>query len=40
MIFVPSRDGRSHCPEEFTDSSDIVSGIQVLAHTLVELDRS
>lgn len=40
MIFIPSHDGRSHCPEEFTDSSDIVSGIQVLAHTLVELDRS
>jgi beta-ureidopropionase / N-carbamoyl-L-amino-acid hydrolase len=40
MIFVPSRDGRSHCPEEFTEAPDIVNGIQVLANTLVELDRS
>ena len=23
MLFVPSKDGRSHCPEEFTDAADI-----------------
>ncbi|GAA5157089.1 Zn-dependent hydrolase [Pseudonocardia eucalypti] len=40
MIFVPSRDGRSHCPEEFTPASDIAAGAHVLAATLLRLDRS
>lgn len=38
MVFVPSHDGRSHCPEEFTEASDIAVGVQVLATTLVDLD--
>ena len=40
MIFVPSRDGRSHCPDEWTDLEDIVTGIRVHAATLVALDRA
>lgn len=40
MIFVPSRDGRSHCPEEFTEIGDVVRGAHVLAQALVELDHS
>lgn len=39
MIFVPSVDGRSHCPEEFTEISDIAQGVHVLAATLISLDR-
>ena len=31
MIFVQSKDGRSHTPEEFSTIGDIVAGIQVLA---------
>jgi N-carbamoyl-L-amino-acid hydrolase len=38
MIFVPSRDGRSHCPEEWTDIEAIGAGVDALARTLVELD--
>lgn len=38
MIFVPSRDGRSHCPEEWTDITDIVAGVRVLGDTLRILD--
>jgi allantoate deiminase len=37
MLFVRSKDGRSHTPEEFTTIADAVAGIQVLAgalHTL------
>lgn len=37
MIFVRSKDGRSHTPEEFSSMPDIVDGIRVLAaglHTL------
>lgn len=37
MIFVPSVDGRSHCPEEMTKLSDITTGIDVLAHTVLAL---
>jgi N-carbamoyl-L-amino-acid hydrolase len=40
MIFVPSRGGRSHCPEEWTELPDIGTGIQVLAGTVIELDRT
>ncbi|MBB4683843.1 M20 family metallo-hydrolase [Amycolatopsis jiangsuensis] len=39
MIFVPSRGGRSHCPDEWTDPADIAIGIRVHAATLLELDR-
>jgi N-carbamoyl-L-amino-acid hydrolase len=40
MIFVPSRDGRSHCPEEWTDIDDIARGVHALGATLVSLDRA
>ncbi|UVI34981.1 M20 family metallo-hydrolase [Brevibacterium spongiae] len=39
MIFVPSVDGRSHCPEEFTDFADITPGISVLLETVLRIDR-
>jgi len=38
MIFVPSRDGRSHCPEEWTDAEHVAVGARVLAQSLLELD--
>jgi allantoate deiminase len=34
MIFVRSKDGRSHTPEEFSSIPDIAAGINVLAETL------
>jgi len=37
MIFVPSRDGRSHCPQEFTRIEDIVLGCEILLDTVIEL---
>ncbi|MEO5757442.1 MAG: Zn-dependent hydrolase [Mesorhizobium sp.] len=37
MIFVRSKDGRSHTPEEFSSINDIVDGIKVLAGTLYKL---
>ena len=39
MIFVPSRDGISHSPREFTSFADIVNGTGVLAEALRRLDR-
>jgi allantoate deiminase len=37
MIFVKSKDGRSHTPEEFTSSEDAAAGATVLANTLKDL---
>jgi hydantoinase/carbamoylase family amidase len=39
MIFVPSVNGISHAPEEFTHFEDIFRGAQVLAGVLIELAR-
>jgi len=40
MIFVPSRDGRSHCPEEWTDPDALALGADVLLNTLLLRDRA
>ncbi len=37
MIFVPSRDGRSHTPAEHTEIERVVPGVRVLARTLHRL---
>ena len=39
MIFVPSRDGISHSPREFSTPDDITNGANVLLHTLLALDK-
>ncbi|MEV0195756.1 Zn-dependent hydrolase [Nonomuraea sp. NPDC050691] len=38
MIFVPSRAGVSHVPEEWTAPEDLAVGVQVLARSLLSLD--
>jgi beta-ureidopropionase / N-carbamoyl-L-amino-acid hydrolase len=38
MIFVPSRDGISHSPREFSKPEDITNGANVMLHTLLRLD--
>jgi N-carbamoyl-L-amino-acid hydrolase len=40
MVFVPSKDGRSHCPEEWTDVADIAVGVHTLAQAVVGADRA
>ncbi len=37
MIFVPSRDGLSHCPQEFSRLEDIALGCEILLAAVVEL---
>ena len=37
MIFVPSRGGLSHCPEEHTEAEDLLRGVRVLARGLIAL---
>lgn len=39
MIFVPSKAGRSHCPEEDTEPADLVAGANVLLQTIVRLSK-
>lgn len=39
MIFVPSRGGLSHHPEEFTKEEDCVRGAQVLLESVLRFDR-
>jgi N-carbamoyl-L-amino-acid hydrolase len=39
MIFVPSRDGISHAPEEFTTPEEVARGADVLLRTLLALDE-
>ena len=40
MIFVPSAEGISHAPREFSDPLDITNGANVLLHTLLRLDTT
>ena len=38
MLFVPSRGGRSHCPEEFSDAADLSLAVDVLLGTILAVD--
>jgi len=40
MIFVPSKDGKSHCPEEWTDYAQVAKGVQALGTALLHFDKS
>lgn len=40
MIFVPSKDGKSHCPEEWTEFGSIATGVEVLTRALRGLDSA
>lgn len=39
LIFVPSRDGVSHNPREYTSPSDCAMGAQVLLGAILRYDR-
>ena len=38
MIFVPSVDGISHSPKEFTRPQDMANGANVLLQTVLRID--
>jgi N-carbamoyl-L-amino-acid hydrolase len=40
MIFVPSRNGISHSPEEFTSPEDMANGARVLLDTVLAIDAT
>ena len=37
MVFVPSKDGRSHVPEEWTNYDDLQKGVEVVYRTVKQL---
>jgi N-carbamoyl-L-amino-acid hydrolase len=39
MIFIPSKDGISHAPAEFSTKEEIANGANVLLNTILELDK-
>jgi N-carbamoyl-L-amino-acid hydrolase len=38
MLFVPSREGISHSPDEYTDPESCVAGARVLLAALLKVD--
>ncbi len=40
MIFVPSKGGISHSPDEYTSPEDMANGVSVLYHAVLAVDRS
>ncbi len=40
MLFVPSRGGRSHCPEEWTEPAQVALGVEALLAAVLALDRA
>lgn len=39
MIFIPSKDGISHSPKEYSKPGDIENGANVLLDALLRLDQ-
>jgi N-carbamoyl-L-amino-acid hydrolase len=40
MIFVPSKNGISHSPEEYTAPRDMANGATVLFRVLMKMDKA
>ncbi|WP_422485616.1 M20 family metallo-hydrolase [Gudongella sp. DL1XJH-153] len=40
LIFVPSKDGRSHCKEEWTDYDKLQKGIELIYDTILKLGEA
>lgn len=39
MIFVPSKEGKSHCEEEYSSIESCYNGVNVLLQTVLDLDK-
>lgn len=39
MLFVPSKNGRSHCKEEWTEPQDLTKAVKVLLNTIDVIDK-
>lgn len=39
MLFVPSRGGRSHCPEEYTETEDLARAVMVILDYICRIEK-
>ena len=39
MVFIPCRDGRSHCPEEWTEPTQLAAGADVVLRAMLRIDQ-
>ncbi len=39
MLFIPCKEGRSHCPEEWSEFEHIGCGVEVLANAILTVDK-
>ncbi|MGE1062240.1 M20 family metallo-hydrolase [Megasphaera paucivorans] len=39
MLFIPSKDGKSHCPEEYTAVESLVKAVHVLQKTILIINK-
>lgn len=39
ILFVPSKGGRSHCPEEYTKPENLVKAVQVMINTIKKINN-
>jgi N-carbamoyl-L-amino-acid hydrolase len=39
MLFIPCKEGRSHCPEEWSEYEHVGRGVEVLANTILTVDK-
>jgi allantoate deiminase len=37
MVFVPSKDGRSHCPVEWTEYRDIAKAVTIIYDLIIDM---
>ncbi|HVD02607.1 MAG TPA: M20 family metallo-hydrolase [Candidatus Dormibacteraeota bacterium] len=40
MLFIPSRGGRSHCPEEWSEPAEVALGARSLLQTVLDVDAA
>jgi len=40
MVFIPCREGRSHCPEEWTTSGQLETGANVMLQAILAVDQT
>ncbi|MER2089529.1 MAG: Zn-dependent hydrolase [Sporosarcina sp.] len=40
MVFIPSKDGLSHCPEEWSDASHLADGTDIIYETVKQLTEA
>ncbi len=40
MVFIPCKEGASHCPQEWSEPQEIAAGTAVILEALLAFDRA